>query len=154
MAKKTTSATKKASTKKTPARRPAAKGKSTRKPAATASRAPKPAAHKPAKIVAASDKARTKSDILNVLADQAGISRKDVSTMLDAMGQMIIADLKKGGCGKFTVPGLMKVMVQRKPATKARKGVNPFTGEPAVFKAKPARNVVKIRPLKGLKDAV
>jgi len=49
---------------------------------------------------------------------------------------------------------MMKVTVQRKPATKARKGINPFTKEPTIFKAKPARNVVKVRPMKGLKDLV
>jgi DNA-binding protein HU-beta len=70
------------------------------------------------------------------------------------MGTMIAADLKKGNVGAFTVPGMMKVTVQRKPATKARKGINPFTGEPTIFKAKPARNVVKVRPMKGLKDLV
>jgi len=52
----------------------------------------------------------------------------------------------------FNLPGLLKVMVVRKPATEARKGINPFTGQETIFKAKPARNVVKIRPLKGLKD--
>ena len=62
-------------------------------------------------------------------------------------------DLKKGP-GTFTVPGLMKVTVVRKPATKARKGTNPFTGEEMTFKAKPARNVVKVRALKALKDMV
>jgi nucleoid DNA-binding protein len=70
------------------------------------------------------------------------------------MGQLIAADLKKGGAGVFNVPGLMKVTVVRKPATPARKGTNPFTGEPTVFKAKPARNVVKVRPLKALKEMV
>ena len=70
------------------------------------------------------------------------------------MGAMIAADLKKGNVGVFNIPGLMKVTVQRKPATKARKGINPFTGEPTIFKATPARNVVKVRPLKGLKDMV
>ncbi|MCA9280140.1 MAG: HU family DNA-binding protein [Phycisphaeraceae bacterium] len=152
MARKTTTrkTTRKAATKKTPARRPAAKGTSKRKPTAAAA----PRAAKPAKITAARDKARTKSEILNVLAEHAGVTRKDVATIFDTMNEMIVADLRKGGCGKFTVPGMMKVMVQRKPATKARKGINPFTGEETVFKAKPARNVVKIRPLKGLKDAV
>ena len=67
---------------------------------------------------------------------------------------MIEKDLKKNACGAFNVPGMMKVSVQRKPATKARKGVNPFAKEEMVFKAKPARNVVKVRPLKGLKDRV
>ncbi|MEE9418670.1 MAG: HU family DNA-binding protein [Desulfatiglandaceae bacterium] len=56
--------------------------------------------------------------------------------------------------GKFTLPGLMKIEVKRKPATKARKGINPFTDEETVFKAKPARNVVKIRPLKQMKGMV
>ncbi|MHC4995831.1 MAG: HU family DNA-binding protein, partial [Planctomycetota bacterium] len=63
-------------------------------------------------------------------------------------------NLKKSGPQTFTIPGLAKIVVQRKPATRARKGINPFTGEETVFKAKPARNVVKVRPLKGLKDMV
>ena len=60
--------------------------------------------------------------------------------------------MKKGAAGEFTVPGLMKLMVKSKPATKARKGVNPFTGEEMMFKAKPARRTVKVRPLKKLKE--
>ena len=60
--------------------------------------------------------------------------------------------LRKGAAGEFTIPGLMKCVVKRKPATKARKGINPFTGEEIMFKAKPARNVVKVRPLKKLKE--
>jgi hypothetical protein len=67
---------------------------------------------------------------------------------------LIGKSLGRSGPGTFTVPGLMKVKVVRKPATKARKGLNPFTGEETVFKAKPARNVVKVLPLKGLKDMV
>jgi nucleoid DNA-binding protein len=54
----------------------------------------------------------------------------------------------------FTIPGLCKIVVQRKPATKERQGINPFTGEETTFKAKPARNVIKVRPLKNLKDMV
>ena len=65
---------------------------------------------------------------------------------------MIASHLR--GPGQITLAGLMKVVAVRKPATKARKGVNPFTGEPTIFKAKPARNVVKIRPLKKVKDLV
>ena len=67
---------------------------------------------------------------------------------------MIKKDLGKKGPGIFTVPGLMKIKVVRKPATKARKGINPFTGEEMMFKAKPSRNVVKVLALKGLKDMV
>lgn len=144
MAKKTA---KKKTAKKTAAKKPAAK-KTAKKAAA------KPAGAKPARITGSKAKARTKSEVYATLADHAGISKKEVAAVFDTMGVMIAADLKKGNVGAFNVPGMMKVMVQRKPATKARKGTNPFTGEPAVFKAKPARNVVKVRPLKGLKDAV
>jgi nucleoid DNA-binding protein len=74
--------------------------------------------------------------------------------VFDALGAVIKKDLSKSGPGTVNIAGLMKLQVQRKPATKARPGVNPFTGEETVFKAKPARNVVKVRPLKTLKDMV
>jgi nucleoid DNA-binding protein len=67
---------------------------------------------------------------------------------------MIATNVGKRGSGVFSVPGLMKISVQKKPAVKSRKGINPFTGEETMFKAKPARNVVKVRPLKALKDMV
>jgi nucleoid DNA-binding protein len=147
MAKKAAKKTaRKTSGKKTAARKPAAR-KTTAKKAA-------PAAKKPAKITGARGKPRTKSEVMGVLADHAGISKKEVAAVFDAMGSMIAADLGKGNAGTFNLPGLMKVTVVRKPATKARKGINPFTGEETTFKAKPARNVVKVRPLKGLKDMV
>ena len=111
------------------------------------------AAAKPAKISAAA-KARTKSEIYATIADHVGISKKEVAAVFDTVGIMAKADLSKAGPGSLNLGGLMKVTVQRKPATKARKGINPFTGEPAVFKAKPARNVVKIRPMKAMKDLV
>lgn len=98
-------------------------------------------------------KSRTKSQILTVISERTGLSKRDVGGVFDTLGELIGFDLNKGP-GTFTVPGLMKVVVVRKPAVKARKGVNPFTGEEMVFKAKPARNVVKVRPLKGLKDKV
>ncbi len=122
--------------------------KTTRK--TTASTAPR----KTAKITPAKEKPRTKSEVVGTIADQVGISKKEVQSVFDTMGEMIAADLKKNAVGTFNVPGMMKVTVQRKPATKARKGINPFTGEETTFKAKPARNVVKVRPLKGLKDRV
>tara|TARA_R110000737_G_scaffold2923_8_gene8745 strand:- start:4086 stop:4538 length:453 start_codon:yes stop_codon:yes gene_type:complete len=146
-------------TKKKAARKPAAKKTAARKPAAKKAPAKKaaakaPAASKPGRITAAKDKARTKSEVLSVIAEHVGISKKEAAQVFDVMGEMIQVDLKKGACGAFNVPGMMKVSVQRKPATKARKGVNPFTKEEMVFKAKPARNVVKVRPLKALKDRV
>jgi len=99
-------------------------------------------------------KSMTKSEIVTGIADSTGLTRKDVSAVFDAMAAQIKKSLGRSGPGAYTVPGLMKLTVQRKPATKARKGINPFTGEETMFKAKPARNVVKIRPLKNLKDMV
>ncbi|MBN2371441.1 MAG: HU family DNA-binding protein [Vicinamibacteria bacterium] len=95
---------------------------------------------------------RTKSEIFRLLAEATEVSRKDVSRVFAALTAMIGQDVVKPGV--FTLPGLAKIYVVRKPATKARKGVNPFTGEPMTFKAKPARNVVKIRALAGLKSFV
>ena len=121
---------------------------------ATKTAAPVAAAPKASRIVGARDKARTKTEVLTTLAEHAGISKKQASTVFDTMQAMIVADLKKGNAGAFNIPGMLKVTVQRKPATKARKGINPFTKEETIFKAKPARNVIKVRPLKALKDAV
>ncbi len=97
----------------------------------------------------------TKSEIYANIAEATELSKKQVAAVFDALAAEIQKAVgKRGGPGQFTIPGLCKITVQRKPATKERKGVNPFTGEETIFKAKPARNVVKIRPLKGLKDMV
>ena len=93
-----------------------------------------------------------KAQLYAHLADCTLVPRKGVSNILTALTQVIKSHLKKGGPGEFTVPGLMKCKVIRKPATKARKGINPFTGEPTTFKAKPARNIIKVRPLKAMKE--
>ncbi|MEM7623048.1 MAG: HU family DNA-binding protein, partial [Planctomycetota bacterium] len=77
------------------------------------------------KITSAKEKARTKSEVLNTIAEQVGISRKEVAGVFDTMSIMIAADLKKNAVGVFNVPGMMKVTAVRKPATKARKGINP-----------------------------
>ena len=99
-------------------------------------------------------KPMTKSEIISGIADATGLTKKDINSVFEAMTAQIKKSLDQGGSGSYTVPGLMKLIVQRKPATEARKGINPFTREETVFKAKPARNVVKIRPLKNLKDMV
>ena len=99
-------------------------------------------------------KPMTKSDIVSGIAESTGLTKKDVNSVFEAMAAQIKKSLGKKGPGAYTVPGLMKLVVQRKPATKARPGINPFTKEETIFKAKPARNVVKIRPLKNLKDMV
>lgn len=103
---------------------------------------------------AAAKKPMTKSEILASLAESTGLSKKEIAGVLDELGGLIGNNLSKKGPGVFNVPGLMKVKVVRKEATPEREGINPFTKEPTIFKAKPARNVVKILPLKGLKDMV
>ena len=108
---------------------------------------------KPLKI-GASSKPRSKGEIYRTIAQHVGIHHRDVAAVLHAMGGMIRADLSKNGSGVFKVPGLMRITVKRKPATKARMGINPFTKEQVMFKAKPARNVVRIRPLQALKEMV
>lgn len=106
------------------------------------------------KVTKGKIKARTKSEVFGELADGAELTRRDIAGIFDGLSTMIKKDLGRTGPGYFTVPGLMKIKVVRKPATKARKGTNPFTGEEMMFKAKPARNVVKVLALKGLKSMV
>jgi len=102
----------------------------------------------------AAKKPPTKTEIFSNIAESTELSKKDVAAVFDALTDEIAKALGKRGPQTFTLPGLCKIVVQRKPATPAREGVNPFTGETTMFKAKPARNVVKIRPLKKLKDMV
>ena len=107
-----------------------------------------------ARKVTAVKKPMTKSTIVNEIAENLELTKKQVSSVFDELAILIERHIKKRGPGKFSLPGLMKIEVKRKSATKARKGINPFTGEETVFKAKPARRVVKIRPLKKVKDMV
>jgi nucleoid DNA-binding protein len=134
-------ATKKAAAKKAPAKKAAAKK-------APAKKAPAAA---PAKVKAISEK-MTKTQIVGTIADNTGLSKKQVSDVMQQLENLIEGSIKKRGAGEFTIPGLMKVMTVRKPAVKARKGINPFTGEETMFKAKPASTAVKIRPLKKMKE--
>ena len=99
-------------------------------------------------------KARTKSDTINILAQCCGMSRQEINSVFDNLSQLINMDLKKTGPGLFSIPGLMKIVTVRKAATKSRKGINPFTKEPMIFKAKPARTMVRVRALKNLKEMV
>ncbi len=108
---------------------------------------------KPVKV-AASAKPRTKSAFYDVIAQQVGVSRRDVAGVFHVVAGIIKADLSKSGPGVSAIPGLMRITVKRKPATKARQGINPFTKEPMTIKAKPARNVVRVRPLRALKEMV
>lgn len=99
-------------------------------------------------------KTMTKSEVTGSIADSTGLQKKEIASVFAELGGLIGKELGRRGPGTFTVPGLMKIRVVRKPATKARQGINPFTGEETTFKAKPARNVVKVTALKGLKDMV
>ena len=94
----------------------------------------------------------TKGGMLKALMDMTTLPKKDISAVLDGLHTLIELHVKSRGPGKFVLPGLMKISVVKKPAMPARKGRNPFTGEEIMFKAKPARRVVKIRALRKLKD--
>lgn len=99
-------------------------------------------------------KAMTKSALYQEIAASAKLTRKQVSEVFDALAKLVTRELGKKGPGSFTLPGMAKLKLVRKPATKARQGINPFTKQPQMFKAKPARNVVRIRPLKALNEKV
>lgn len=96
----------------------------------------------------------TKAQLLSAIAEETGLTRKQVADVMDSLGEQIQRHVKKRGPGTFTLPGLLKIKTVRRPARKARKGTNPFTGEETTFAAKPAHTVVKVQPLKGLKDMV
>ena len=99
-------------------------------------------------------KPMTKTEILNEIAGNTDLTKKQVSSVFDEFAILIERHIKKRSPGKLVFSGLFKIEVKRKPATKARKGINPFTGEETVFKAKPARRAVKISPLKKVKEMV
>jgi nucleoid DNA-binding protein len=114
--------------------------------------APKVAA--PKKAGAAVTTKLTKSQVLTTIAETTELTRKQVSAVFDELESLIERSVGKKGLGEFTLPGLLKIITVKKPAKKARKGINPFTGEETVFKAKPASVAVKVRPLKKLKEFV
>lgn len=146
-------AKKKAAAKKAPAKKAAAKKAPVAKKAAP-KKAPVAAKAAAPKKLTAVKEAMTKTTMMMTIAEQSGVSKKDVAAVIDALGGIIEAHIKKGAVGFCNIPGLMKVKTIRKPAQKARKNVpNPFKpGEMMDVAAKPARTVVKVLPLKKLKD--
>lgn len=141
---------KKATAKKAPARKAAAK-----RPAAKKSAAKKaPAKKAPAKNTAAVTKKMTKTGILNEIAEQTDLSRKQVDAVLSELENLIERHVKKRAVGEFTLPGLLKVRAVKRPATKKRMGRNPATGAEIVIPAKPATTRVRVTPLKRLKEMV
>ena len=99
-------------------------------------------------------KLMSKSELIQRIAEQHpnNMTRKDVKGVIESLASIGHKELKKTGA--FVLPGFAKFVVIKKPATKARKGINPFTKEPTMFKAKPARKLVRARPVKAIKDAV
>lgn len=139
MAIKKAAAKKKAPAKKAAAKKAPAKKKAVAKAA-------------PVKKAPAIREKMTKSQIIASVAESTGLSKKEVGSVMDEMHTLMERSIKKRSIGEFTVPGIMKITTVKKPARKARKGINPFTGEETMFKAKPASTAVKIRPLKKLKE--
>jgi nucleoid DNA-binding protein len=133
-----------------PAKKKAVKKKAVKKKAAKKAVAPA----KKIKAIKAIKDAYTKSALYAHISEDTGLARKDVAKVFDSLNEVIEGHIKSRGAGEFKVPGLMKIKVNKKPATKARKGVpNPFRpGELMDVAAKPARKVVKVLPLKALKD--
>ena len=94
----------------------------------------------------------TKSQLVDKIAQLQELAKKDVKAMMEALAEVGYKELKKNGV--FVLPGFAKFVVIKKPATKARMGKNPFTGQEMMFKAKPARKIVRARPVKAAKMAV
>ena len=113
------------------------------------------AAHKAApKKMPVIKEALTKGGMIKTITDLTLLPKKDVVSVLDSFTQVIEHHVKSRGPGVFTLPGILKISVVKKPARPARKGVNPFTGEEIMIKAKPAHKVVKVKALKKLKEMV
>ncbi len=102
----------------------------------------------------AAPKALTKAQLKQRIADETGLSAKQVASVMDKIAETCMSELNRKGVGVFTIPGLVKVRKVFKPATKEKQGTNPLTKQPMTIKAKPARNVVRVRALKALKDCV
>ncbi len=145
--KKKSAAKKKVASKKAVAKKAVTKKAAVKKTAA----APK-AAEKKVVTTAIATK-QTKTQIIAAIAEDTGMSKKEVNAVFASLGNLVERHMKKRGSGEFSVPEIgVKLRRIKKPAVKARKGINPFTGEETMFKAKPARNVVKAAALKKLKD--
>lgn len=99
-------------------------------------------------------KRMSKSQFVTAVAEKSGLTKKQANAALEAINAVVTRELGKKGPGEVVFPGLLKLTLVIKPATRAHEGINPFTKEPMTYKAKPARKVVKIRALKALTDAV
>ena len=102
----------------------------------------------------AAKKPMNKTEVLTALSEATGLTKQQVGSLFDELAKLIGKSLGRDGPGTFALPGLLQIKVVRKPATAEHKGINPFTKEEIIIKAKPAKNVVKVTALKGLKDLV
>lgn len=156
MAVKKPAAPKAAPAKKAPAAKAAPKAApkvaAKKAPVAKAAVKKAPAAKAAPAVVKAIAERQNKTQMLQQIADSTELSKKQVQAVLDELTNIIEGHIKKKGVGEFVLPGLLKITTVKKPATKARKGINPFTKEEVTFKAKPASISVKVRPLKKLKE--
>lgn len=141
--------------KKAPAAKAAPAKKAAATKAAPVKKAPAakaaPAKKAPAAVKPIAER-QNKTQMVQQIADATELSKKQIQAVLDELSNIIEGHIKKKGVGEFVLPGLLKITTVKKPATKARKGINPFTGEETTFKAKPASTSVKVRPLKKLKE--
>ncbi len=154
-------ATKKRPVKKSPAKKkavakkkPLAKKKllAKKKPIAKKKLTAKKPVKAPARKATAIRQRYSKTEIVNELATNSGLNRKQVTTVLDELATLVSRHVKKRAVGEFVLAGLIKITTVKRPAKKARNAINPFTGELTRFKAKPASVAVKVHALKGLKD--
>lgn len=143
--------TKKVSAKKTAAKKPSIK-KSPAKKAAPKKKAAAKKVAAPTRKLTAIRQRYSKTEIINELALNSGLNRKQVGTVLDELAILVARHVKKRAVGEFALAGLIKITTAKRPAKKTTRGINPFTGKMTTFKAKPARTAVKVHPLKGLID--
>jgi nucleoid DNA-binding protein len=101
-----------------------------------------------------SNKRMSKSQFVTTLAEKSGLNKKQTTSALDTINAIVAQQLGKRGPGEVLIPGLLKLNIVDKPATRKHEGINPFTKEPMTYRAKAARKVIKVRALKALKDAV
>ena len=100
------------------------------------------------------NKRLSKSQFVTTLAEKSGLNKVQAASALDTINAMVAQQLGKRGPGEVLIPGLLRLNVVDKPATRKHEGVNPFTKEPMTYKAKAAHKVIRVRALKALKDAV
>ena len=100
------------------------------------------------------NKRLSKSQFVTTLAEKSGLNKKQATSALDTINAMVAQQLGKRGPGEVLIPGLLRLNIVHKPATRQHEGVNPFTKEPMTYKAKAAHKVIRVRALKALKDAV